>query len=636
MPDRARGQRERRLRWLLGLLFVGLALPAALLIRQGFAQIELAEFRRQQLIAEDLVRGVDARLAAAIAVENARPATDFDYAVTTTGRDGNVVRLSPLSSLAAAGSFPGTIGYFQVDTSGQFSTPLLPTTDRDSVPDAERLSKTNVELELANVLEANRLVGGVGPAPGARQESQQREQAQSARTTANDSTSEPASEMRRVDNVRGQAAFDELVSVSESIAEAQAPAAESAESDGGRVAAPAFADVRISTFSGELEPLRFSQLETGHLVLFRNAWSDGERYVQGMLIDRDAFIDESIDPVFANAGLAPGTRVSIAAAENRIATISVAASRRVDDIDATALYATRLSPPLADIEFAFTAGALARGPGFNLLVWTSLALFGVLVGGFLAMYRFGVQQMRLARQQQNFVSAVSHELKTPLTSIRMYGEMLKSGWADEEKKQVYYDYIFDEGERLSRLIDNVLQLARLNRSGPALALEPVSVGELIDVLRSKLSTQVERAGFELEIAVDPALADATIAADIDALVQVFINLVDNAIKFSGDAASPKILISARTQDADRLVLAVRDFGPGIPPTAMKRLFELFYRPDNELTRTTTGTGIGLALVRQLVTAMSGRVDVKNQEPGAEFRLSFPLEIKKGSKPFFRQ
>ena len=73
-------------------------------------------------------------------------------------------------------------------------------------------------------------------------------------------------------------------------------------------------------------------------------------------------------------------------------------------------------------------------------------------------------QLRLARQQQDFVSAVSHELKTPLTSIRMYGEMLKAGWADDAKKQTYYDYIHSESERLSRLIENVLQLARLTRS----------------------------------------------------------------------------------------------------------------------------------------------------------------------------
>jgi signal transduction histidine kinase len=205
----------------------------------------------------------------------------------------------------------------------------------------------------------------------------------------------------------------------------------------------------------------------------------------------------------------------------------------------------------------------------------------------------------------------------------MYGEMLKSGWADDARKQVYYDYIFDEGERLSRLIDNVLQLARLNNGGPALAIEPIAVGELLDVLRSRLSSQAERAGFSLELRAEPDVADTVISADVDALIQVFINLVDNAIKFSADAATKEIQIGARRRDRASVVFAVRDFGPGIPPPEMKRLFELFYRPDNELTRTTAGTGIGLALVRQLITAMAGRVDVKNQDPGAEFRIVLP-------------
>jgi signal transduction histidine kinase len=597
---------------MLWLLFVGLALPAALLVRQGFVQIELAEFRRQQLVAEDLVRSVDTRLAAAIAVESARPVTDFDYAVATSGNAANVVQPSPLSSLAAAGTFPGTIGYFQVDAAGQLSTPLLPESDRDSVPAAERVAKMTVETRLADVLEANRLVRAGGIELEARQEIAESSRARpAAPDAASDFANNPA---------RGQAAFDELAA-SDDTPSGLSAAEEAIVVTGSRVDRVAFA---VSTFAGDVEPLRFGLLETGHFVLFRNAWRGGERLVQGLLIDHESFVDETVRGVFDDVGLAAGTRMTIAASGNPITSLAVGEGAGPGRVDGSPLYETRLSPPLADIEIAFAAGALGQGPGFGLLVWTSLALFGVLVGGFVAMYRFGIQQIRLARQQQNFVSAVSHELKTPLTSIRMYGEMLKSGWADDKKKQVYYDYIFDEGERLSRLIDNVLQLARLNNGGPAIALEPVAVGELFDVLRSKLATQAERAGFGLELELEPGVAEAVVAADVDALIQVFINLVDNAIKFSGEAATKKILITARRQDSQSIVVAVRDFGPGIPPSAMKRLFELFYRPDNELTRTTAGTGIGLALVRQLVTAMSGRVDVRNRDPGAEFRVVLPL------------
>jgi signal transduction histidine kinase len=611
-------ERLKRLRWLLGLLFLGLAIPAGLLIRQGFAQVELAEFRRQQLVAEELVRGIDARLGAAIAIEDSRPATDFDYAVAPRDSATNVVQLSPLSSLAAAGTFPGTIGYFQVDAVGQLSTPLLPQADREALPDAERAAKTSVENLLADVLEANRLVE---PGPGATP----LRQGEETRLRRELAESIESADLNQNDSVRGQAAFDELVGVNESAAQfaSEAEASDQVVATGSRTAAEAPATVRVSTFAGELEPLRFSLLETGHLVLFRNAWRDGARFVQGLLIDREQFIDESVLQAFANANFAAGTRVTVSAAGNSLTTLATGDGTSPVRVEGSALYSARLSPPLADIEIVVDSGVLERGPGFNLLVWTTVVLFGVLIGGFFAMYRFGVEQLRLARQQQNFVSAVSHELKTPLTSIRMYGEMLKSGWADDKKKQSYYEFIFDEGERLSRLIDNVLQLARLSNDGPAIASESIAVSELFDVLRSKLSTQTERAGFELEFEIEPAARDAQILADIDALTQVFINLIDNAIKFSADAPTRKVIVSARCQDRSSLTFSVRDFGPGIPPAAMKRLFELFYRPDNELTRTTAGTGIGLALVKQFVTAMAGRVDVKNQDPGAEFRLVFP-------------
>jgi signal transduction histidine kinase len=292
------------------------------------------------------------------------------------------------------------------------------------------------------------------------------------------------------------------------------------------------------------------------------------------------------------------------------------------ELEGAVLYRTRLSPPFGNLELAFGVKQLPPAPGRLLLAWVSVILAVVLVGGFALMYRFAVGQMRLARQQQDFVSAVSHELKTPLTSIRMYGEMLKAGWADDAKKQTYYEYIHSESERLSRLIENVLQLARLTRNTQHFDMKRATVAEVLDMVRSKIGTQVERAGFALEIRND-APADAEILVDGDAFAQVFINLVDNALKFSAGAERKAIEIATRRESDGTLLFTVRDFGPGIPKDHMKKIFELFYRPANELTRETVGTGIGLALVRQLTLAMRGRVDVRNCDPGAEFRLAFP-------------
>jgi signal transduction histidine kinase len=386
-------------------------------------------------------------------------------------------------------------------------------------------------------------------------------------------------------------------------------------------------ELNVRTFQSELDPFELGMLDTGHFVLYRNVWRDGRRYIQGALLDRERFIAGAVGAPFRASSLAQMSNVAVSYQGRPLETLHAAAAGRdyesaQGELDGTVLSRARLSPPFGNLELAFGVQHLPPAPGRLLLAWVSVILAIVLVGGFLFVYRFAVGQMRLARQQQDFVSAVSHELKTPLTSIRMYGEMLKAGWADEAKKQVYYDYIHSESERLSRLIENVLQLARLTRNTQHFDVKRATVAEALDMVRSKVSTQVERAGFALEVRND-APADAEIAVDGDAFAQIFINLVDNALKFSASAERKAVEIASRRESDRTLLFTVRDFGPGIPKGHMKKIFELFYRPANELTRETAGTGIGLALVRQLAAAMGGRVDVRNRDPGAEFRVSLP-------------
>ena len=206
----------------------------------------------------------------------------------------------------------------------------------------------------------------------------------------------------------------------------------------------------------------------------------------------------------------------------------------------------------------------------------------------------------------------------------MYGEMLKEGWADEARRKQYYEYIHDESERLGRLIDNVLRLSSITRNGPSIDLHSLTAGELIDKVRSRISSQVERAGFEITFSVDEDARRAEVLIDEDCFLQIVINLVDNAIKFSKKADAHRIDITAMPESNRRVRFAVRDYGPGVPRDQMKKIFGLFYRTESELTRESVGTGIGLAIVHQLTTAMSGKVDVVNRDPGAEFRLSFPV------------
>jgi signal transduction histidine kinase len=385
---------------------------------------------------------------------------------------------------------------------------------------------------------------------------------------------------------------------------------------------------RITTFASEIDPFEFSLLDSGHLVLFRKVWRNGERLIQGVLLDTQVFLSEAIERNFRATSLASMSDLVVGYQDDIVEVIRGRSADRYpvssQELQGTLLYRNRLSAPLDRLDLIFSINRLPPGPGARVLLWITLVIGVVFLSGFYVLYRLGLAQINVTRQQQDFVAAVSHELKTPLTSIRMYGEMLKEGWVSEDKRRQYYDYIHDESERLTRLISNVLQLAKITRSAPQFDLKSKAVAELMNQIESKISSQIERAGFAFTMALDTFAAGASVRVDEDSIAQIIINLVDNAIKFSRNAENKTIEISAQASSDNHITISVRDFGPGIPRDQMKKIFQLFYRTESELTRETVGTGIGLAIVHQLTLAMNGKIDVVNKKPGAEFRLTFPV------------
>jgi signal transduction histidine kinase len=260
-------------------------------------------------------------------------------------------------------------------------------------------------------------------------------------------------------------------------------------------------DLRINTFESEIDPLEFSLLDSGHFVLFRNVWREGERYIQGLLVNQNAFVAGAIEKAFYDSRLSTMSNLIVGYQDDVISyypgPVHSSYPGSAGEMQGALLYSKRLSAPLESLELIFSINRLPQGPGATVLGWVTVVLAMVFVGGFITLYRLGLSQINLARQQQDFVSAVSHELKTPLTSIRMYGEMLKEGWADDAKRQDYYEFIHDESERLTRMITNVLQLAKITRNEPNFDLRSTRVGELMSNIESKIASQVERAGFAL-------------------------------------------------------------------------------------------------------------------------------------------
>lgn len=253
-------------------------------------------------------------------------------------------------------------------------------------------------------------------------------------------------------------------------------------------------------------------------------------------------------------------------------------------------------------------------PDDGRLVFTLTIVLGVsLVLGLFALYRMAATQVRFAERRNNFVSAVSHELKTPLTAIRMHAEMLEEDLVDgDAKRHEYYRTITRESERLTRLIDNVLSLAQLERGTRRLSLSVgdvrPSVMEALDMLRPHIEAQ----GFALDL--EAATALPSVRYEPDALKQMLFNLVENALKYGRDGSERRITVRLEPHGKG-VALSVRDRGPGVRREHMKSIFEPFFRGEHELTRKNQGTGIGLSLVRRLANAMGASVQGENAEPG---------------------
>ncbi|MHC4143337.1 MAG: ATP-binding protein [Planctomycetota bacterium] len=264
---------------------------------------------------------------------------------------------------------------------------------------------------------------------------------------------------------------------------------------------------------------------------------------------------------------------------------------------------------------------LASRRGIYLYMFVLLA--GILIFGLTLTIRIVSHELELGKMKSDFVSTVSHEFKSPLTSIRQLAEMLQTGRvASDERRQRYYDVLLEQSERLSLLIDNILDFARMEEGKKEFEFEMVDIGPLLEEIVSTIQQQVRHEKFTVEAEIDAPLP--SIQVDRAAITQAITNLIDNAIKYS--AGAKKVLVRGFTEN-QYLIIAVHDFGVGIKPEEIDRVFERFYRGGDELTRTVKGSGLGLTLVKQIVEAHHGSVHVES-EPGrgSTFSILLPLEL----------
>jgi signal transduction histidine kinase len=248
-------------------------------------------------------------------------------------------------------------------------------------------------------------------------------------------------------------------------------------------------------------------------------------------------------------------------------------------------------------------------------------LVAVIVAGIVATWRLMRRETEMARLKSDFVANVSHDLKTPLSVIRMFGETLEMGRVtDEGRRQEYYRVITREGERLSRLIDNVLDFSRIEGGRRTYDMTPTAVEPLVRATLEAFAYPLAQQGFKVEVRVAAELPD--VMMDADAVGQALANLIDNAIKYSGDDRALTIDAGVVEQ---RLVVTVSDRGVGIAREEQARIFEKFYRVGRSDTQGRRGSGVGLALVRHVAEAHGGDVTVESAPgEGSRFSLRLPL------------
>jgi signal transduction histidine kinase len=255
----------------------------------------------------------------------------------------------------------------------------------------------------------------------------------------------------------------------------------------------------------------------------------------------------------------------------------------------------------------------------SLLIVTTL----ILIGGIVFALRAASRAMKLSEMKSDFVSNVSHELRTPLASIRVFGEFLRLGRVNESKKvEEYGDYIERESRRLTQLINNILDFSKIESGQKTYEFAPGDIRQVIDDTLKTFQVRFEQSGFTIDFEAPPEPLPAA-RFDADSISQALINLLDNAVKYSGDSRQINVRLS---REANFVTIAVTDHGIGIKAEDQEKIFDKFYRVCTGLVHDVKGSGLGLAIVKHIVEAHNGRLKVES-EPGhgSTFTIFLPLD-----------
>ncbi|MBT8361937.1 MAG: HAMP domain-containing histidine kinase [Deltaproteobacteria bacterium] len=645
----------KRFKLLILVFFVAISIPLAFVIWQTYTGLEQEERGQLEFFSEALFDQMEKELAELVQEEENRAVDEYQYFLAQPfEREQSPQQLSPLAELVYEKYI---LGYLQNNPDGSFQTPLI--ADMGSIPE----NKQTVVLQLQ---EANRIFNNKKYSLPRQHESETTaEQKRAEDTTAKDNVKASFSErylarskteagkiylgkkQQRVEEISAEQVFN-VASEDESIGPSSQEAtgistpssaatrrSDSVSKDDAvrEQRKPSLADADLKEQNGpqneaavsvsqqmkfqvEVAPFQSVSIKDDQVYIFRRIAVNNQIYRQGFILLVEPFFEHLVSSHFIQQPLAGYTAIQLQRRDQGQKRNIVQAG--VSGVS-TSFIAERVFPaPFDFLSVTLRAAKIppspARGPLRIALVLLGMSLFL----GLFAIYQSARTIVLMSERRSQFVSSVTHELKTPLTNIQMYIEMLEQGIAaTPEREQEYLTILHSESRRLSGLINNVLELAKLEKKQRNFHMQE---GQLTDVLTEVtriMAEKLKQEGFTLEI---QASEIPLISYDREVLIQVMINLIENSIKFGRKSTTRQIIIKLDTQD-HHVQIAVSDSGPGIPRHALKKIFDDFYRVDNDLTRSTGGTGIGLALVKKFITAMGGSVyAVNNAGPGCTITL----------------
>ena len=615
---------KKRLVLIYSAIFAVIALPVAGLLYDSYLHMQDESKAEWAMHATQVLKMANNRIKDDLAIENKRSFMEYRFIkVAKTISAGEQPTYSDLalnfpvtscnsdsSKLDYCSQYAGLIGHFQIDPDGVFSTPYLP---------AGALGQ--VQLENKDIRESfqNRLkfivrdmgIKNKGTAATLDTSKTAGESSNALDQLANEvdlSKSKNRKKRMRVERTSEQEQFAFNV--------------ESAKMDTSGL-------YRIFPYVGTMDIAIESfqaELNRQYIVFYRNVLRGEENFVQGFVVDLREYLRSIVDLEVGD----------YANEDNHLALKFTykgdLVSFGIDTRFAVKVFEENLAEPLNAITMSVYVDKSVQEAGGNgqiisngqLLFLIGGIMFLLLGGGLISIYRLTQSQLDLAQKRQDFISAVSHALKTPLTTIKMRAEILQTSYQkmDDAKRKRSFDQIASESDRLTRLIQNVLDLSKIDGNRWVANIRKDWPKAVLDDFVTMYTKNIEDHGFSLTVSCDSDIDRVQLMMDRDAVMQILTNLVDNSLKFSKNADYKMIIIEMKTE-GDHVYLAVRDYGPGIPPSEMKKVFQEFYRVENEMTRTTKGTGIGLSMVKKLCALSNMKIEIENANPGLRTKIHFP-------------